>query len=146
MSDILTRIVEKRKQDIEEFGINFGFDIPKERQRPVHKFLTQKGVILEVKRASPSKGDISPDLDAAETALSYAKARATAISCLTETNYFKGTLGDLMNICSSIDNLESQNGTPLPAVLRKDFLLSPEEIEISYRAGADAVLQFRRAW
>ncbi len=144
MSDILTKIVEKRKQDIEQFGISFGFDIPKERQRPVHKFLTHKGVILEVKRASPSKGDISPDLDAADTAHSYAKAGAAAISCLTETNYFKGTLGDLMKVCSSIDNLESQNGTPLPAVLRKDFLLSPEEIEISYRAGADAVLLIAR--
>ncbi|MCR4901033.1 MAG: bifunctional indole-3-glycerol phosphate synthase/phosphoribosylanthranilate isomerase, partial [Treponema sp.] len=109
MSDILTRIVEKRKQDIEQLDINFGFDIPKERQRPVHKFLTQKGVILEVKRASPSKGDISPDLDAGQTACSYAKVGAAAISCLTETNYFKGTLGDLMNVCSSIDKLECQN-------------------------------------
>ncbi len=144
MSDILTKIVEKRKQDIEQLGINFGFDIPKERQRPVHKFLTQKGVILEVKRASPSKGDISPDLDAGQTACSYAKVGAAAISCLTETNYFKGTLGDLMNVCSSIDKLECQNGNPLPAVLRKDFLLSTEEIEISYRAGADAVLLIAR--
>ena len=144
MSDILTRIVEKRKQDIEELGINFGFDIPKERQRPVHKFLTQKGVILEVKRASPSKGDISPKLDAGQTACSYTKAGAAAISCLTETNYFKGTLDDLINVCSSIDKLESQKGTLLPAVLRKDFLLTAEEIEISYRAGADAVLLIAR--
>ena len=144
MSDILTSIVEKRKQDIERLGTNFGFDIPKKRQRPVHKFLTQKGVILEVKRASPSKGDISPDLDAGQTALSYAKAGAAAISCLTETNYFKGSLGDLMTVCSSLDNLEAQNGRPLPAVLRKDFLLSPEEIEVSYLAGADAVLLIAR--
>ena len=144
MSDILSTIVEKRKQDIKQLGVTFGYDIPEKRQRPVHKFLTQKGVILEVKRASPSKGDISPDLDAAQTARSYAQAGAAAISCLTETNYFKGNLGNLMSVCSSIDNLESQFGKPLPAVLRKDFLLSPEEIEVSYRSGADAVLLITR--
>ncbi|MBP5603280.1 MAG: bifunctional indole-3-glycerol phosphate synthase/phosphoribosylanthranilate isomerase [Treponema sp.] len=144
MSDILTSIIEKRKNDIERSGITFGFDLPQKRRRPVHKFLTQKGVILEVKRASPSKGDICPDLDAAQTAVSYAKAGAAAISCLTETNYFKGNLGDLMNVCTSLDNLESQSGKPLPAVLRKDFLLSSEEIEVSYLAGADAVLLIAR--
>ena len=47
MSDILSTIVEKRKADIERLGFTFGYDIPEERQRPVHKLLTQKGVILE---------------------------------------------------------------------------------------------------
>ena len=144
MSDILTSIVEKRKEDIKRLGTSFGFALPKNRLRPLHKLLPQKGVILEVKRASPSKGDISPNLDAAQTAISYAKAGAAAISCLTETNYFKGSLGDLMKVCSCLDKMESQNGRPLPAVLRKDFLLSPEEIEVSYRAGADAVLLIAR--
>ncbi len=144
MSDILTSIVEKRKEDIKRLGTSFGFDIPENRLRPLHKFLPQKGVILEVKRASPSKGDISPNLDASQTAISYAKAGAAAISCLTETNYFKGSLDDLMKVCSSLDTRESRNGSPLPAVLRKDFLLSAEEIEVSYRAGADAVLLIAR--
>lgn len=144
MSDILSTIVEKRKADIQRLGFTFGYDIPEERQRPVHKLLTQKGVILEIKRASPSKGDISPDLDAAQTARSYAQAGAAAISCLTETNYFKGNLGDLMDVCNSIDHLEAEFGKTLPAILRKDFLLSPEEIEVSYRAGADAVLLIAR--
>ena len=120
MTDILTTIVEKRKADIKRLGVTFGFDIPEVRQRPVHPFLKQKGVILEVKRASPSKGDIAPDLNAAETARSYAKAGAAAISCLTETNYFKGTLDDLMAVCEAV---------PDTAVLRKDFLLTAEEVE-----------------
>ena len=144
MSDILTSIIEKRKEDIKRLGTSFGFELPQKRRRPVHKFLTKKGVILEVKRASPSKGDICPDLDAAQTAVSYAKLGAAAISCLTETNYFKGSLEDLMKVCSSLDKMESQSGRPLPAVLRKDFLLSPEEIEVSYLAGADAVLLIAR--
>ena len=134
MADILTEIVEKRKADIERLGITFGFEIPEVRKRPVHKFLCNKGVILEVKRASPSKGDIAPDLDAVETAKSYEAAGAAAISCLTETNFFKGTLGDLMAICNAVDI----------AVLRKDFLINDEEVEIAYRAGADAVLLIAR--
>ncbi len=135
MSDILTTIVEKRKEDIARLGVTFGFKIPEKRQRLVHPFLTQKGVILEVKRASPSKGDIAPSLNSAETARSYASAGAAAISCLTETNYFKGTLGDLMAVCEAV---------PDTAVLRKDFLLSTEEVEVAYRAGADAVLLIAR--
>ena len=135
MKDILTTIVEKRKEDMDRLGVTFGFKIPESRQRPVHPFLTQKGVILEIKRASPSKGDIAPDLDAAETARSYAGAGAAAISCLTETNYFKGTLEDLMKVCKA---------APDTAVLRKDFLINEEEVEVAYRAGADAVLLIAR--
>ncbi len=140
MADILTTIVEKRKADIEHLGLTFGYDIPEKRERPVRAFLETKGVILEVKRASPSKGDIAPDLDAGETAKSYALAGARAISCLTESNYFKGNLGDLMKVCEAVDELTC----PGPAVLRKDFLLYPDEVEISYRAGADAILLIAR--
>ena len=140
MTDILTRIVEKRKVDIEKLGMTFGFDIPLERKRPVRPFLDDKGVILEVKRASPSKGDIAPELDAAQTARAYAEAGARAISCLTESNYFKGSLVDLMKACEAVDELTY----PGPAVLRKDFLLYPDEVEISYRAGADAILLIAR--
>ena len=140
MADILTTIVEKRRADIERLGLTFGYDIPEKCERPVRPFLDEKGVILEVKRASPSKGDISPELDAGETAKSYAEAGARAISCLTESNYFKGSLGDLMKVCEAVDELTY----PGPAVLRKDFLLYPEEVEISYRAGADAILLIAR--
>ena len=144
MADILTTIVEKRKEDMKRLGVTFGFQIPEIRQRPVHPFIKQKGVILEVKRASPSKGDIAPDLDAAETALSYAQSGAAAISCLTETNFFKGNLGDLMKICEALDAYEKSSGRQAPALLRKDFLINEEEVEIAYRAGADAVLLIAR--
>lgn len=142
--NILDEIVERRKNDIKQLGWDFGFSIPEKRQRPVHPFLNSKGVILEVKRASPSKGDIAPDLDSAATALSYAKAGASAISCLTEANYFKGTLEDLMKVCAAIDSFEKETGTTGPAVLRKDFLIDEKEIEVAYRSGADAVLLISR--
>ncbi|MBP5695249.1 MAG: indole-3-glycerol-phosphate synthase, partial [Treponema sp.] len=152
MADILTTIVEKRKADLERLGLAFGFEIPEKRGRPVHPFLVKKGVILEVKRASPSKGEIAPNLNAAETAHSYAAAGASAISCLTEGNYFKGSLKDLIEVCEAVDEYaegaadssESERLCVVPAVLRKDFLLSADEVDISYRAGADAILLIAR--
>ena len=142
--NILDTIIEKRRADISRLGFDFGFSLPARRERAMHPFLAQKGVILEVKRASPSKGDISPDLDSYKTAFSYAESGARAISCLTETNYFKGTLADLMNVCRAADDFETKTGKPSPAVLRKDFLLSADEVDVAYRAGADAVLLIAR--
>lgn len=131
MKNIIAEIVEQRKKDIAERGFNFGFDIPEKRTRPINKFMAERGVILEVKRASPSKGDIAPNLNPVETALKYKKNGAKAISCLTEENYFKGSLKDLMDICNAIPDI---------AVLRKDFLIDEQEIEIAFCCGADAVL------
>ena len=132
--DILTQIVEGRKADMKKRGLDFGYEIPQERKRRVHPFIQEKGVVLEVKRASPSKGDIAPKLNASETAMAYQEAGASAISVLTEENYFKGNLGDLMSVCQSVD----------VAVLRKDFLVFPDEIDIAYKCGADAVLLIAR--
>ena len=132
--DILTQIVEGRKADMEKRGLSFGYEIPQERKRRVHPFIQEKGVVLEVKRASPSKGDIAPKLNASETALAYQEAGASAISVLTEENYFKGNLGDLISVCQSVD----------AAVLRKDFLVFPDEIDVAYKCGADAVLLIAR--
>ena len=131
MKNVIAEIVERRKKDIAERGYTFGFDIPEKRTRPVNPFMAEKGVILEVKRASPSKGDIAPDLNSAETARRYRECGASAISCLTEENYFKGSLQDLINVCNEVQDV---------AVLRKDFLIDEEEIDIAYRCGADAVL------
>ena len=142
--DILSEIIQRRNEDIKSKGFEFGFEIPKARTRKIHPFLLEKGVILEVKRASPSKGDIAINLDSYETTKTYAKAGAKAVSCLTEMNYFKGNLGDLMNVCRAADDFEKETGKNPPAVLRKDFLTSVQDVEISYRAGADAILLIAR--
>ena len=143
--DILTEIIDRRKSDMERLGLEFGCPVPETRQRKIHPFIQEKGAILEIKRASPSKGDIAPGLDAGVTAVQYAKAGARAISCLTETNYFKGTLNDFMKAAAALDEYEAANpGVQIPALLRKDFLISAAEVEVAYRAGADAVLLIAR--
>ncbi len=136
MDDILTRIIEKRLADIREKGFAYGHSVPTKRTRPIVPFLPKAGTILEIKRASPSKGIIAPDLDAKATAIAYKKAGTAAISCLTEENFFHGNLVDLQQACEGAGDKV--------AVLRKDFLLSEEEIEIAYLCGADAVLLIAR--
>lgn len=88
------------------------------------------GIIAEVKKASPSKGDINPDLDPVQCARDYTKGGACAISVLTERHFFKGCLEDLEAVCKATD---------LP-VLRKDFTISSYQIYEARKAGADAVL------
>lgn len=134
--DILTEICEKRRADMEAKGLTFGHAIPEIRERPVVPFLAEPGTILEIKRSSPSKGMIAPDLKADKTAKSYIKAGTKAISCLTEERYFNGSLEDLIKTCKTAGKK--------CAVLRKDFLLEPDEIEISYKCGCDAVLLIAR--
>ena len=142
--NILDEIVQQRKKDIDEKSVTLGFQIPQERNRKITPFLPQKGVILEIKRASPSKGDIAPDLDSGKTAKAYSNAKTSAISVLTEEHWFKGNLNDLQNVCAAVDEWSKENNCPPPAILRKDFLLSPREIDIAYKCGADAVLLIAR--
>ncbi|MBR2308757.1 MAG: bifunctional indole-3-glycerol phosphate synthase/phosphoribosylanthranilate isomerase, partial [Fibrobacter sp.] len=141
--DILSKIVRMRREDIERLGLNFGIEIPEKRRRGHIEFLGTPGAILEVKRASPSKGDIAPDLDPVGLASTYADAHAQAVSVLTEGNFFKGTLRDLIAVADSMEE-RAKKGLHACAVLRKDFLLYEDEIDIAYRCGADAVLLIAR--
>ncbi|SMC71393.1 indole-3-glycerol phosphate synthase [Desulfocicer vacuolatum DSM 3385] len=88
------------------------------------------GIIAEIKKASPSKGDIRLDLDPARYAKKYTRAGACAISILTEEHFFKGSLHDLTAV---------RRVTDLP-ILRKDFTISEYQIYEAGAAGADAVL------
>ena len=90
----------------------------------------QLAVIAEVKRRSPSKGDIAPELDAVAQARAYEAAGADAVSVLTEPTRFGGSLDDLRAVCAAVD---------LP-VLRKDFIVDRGQIWEAAEAGAAAVL------
>ncbi|ORX72719.1 IGPS-domain-containing protein [Linderina pennispora] len=92
-------------------------------------------VLAEVKRASPSKGDIAVNAVAASQALEYAQAGAAAISVLTEPHWFKGSIDDLRDVRLAIAALENR-----PAVLRKEFIFDRYQIAEARLAGADSVL------
>lgn len=87
-------------------------------------------VIAEVKRRSPSRGNLAPILDPAGLAREYVAGGATAISVLTEPRRFGGQLADLDAVRRAVD-------VPL---LRKDFILSPYQVWEARAYGADLVL------
>jgi indole-3-glycerol phosphate synthase len=87
-------------------------------------------VIAEVKRRSPSRGDLRPDLDPAALAGAYAAGGAAAVSVLTEPRHFAGSPEDLRAVRTAVD---------LP-VLRKDFVSTRYQVWESRAWGADAML------
>lgn len=102
------------------------------RTRNIRDFLGGgPGIIAEIKRASPSRGWIRKDLDAAVIARSYAAGGACAVSVLTENRFFGGSLRDLA---------EAKTGCGGLPVLRKDFLLDEYMVAESRAHGADLVL------
>jgi indole-3-glycerol phosphate synthase len=87
-------------------------------------------IIAEVKRASPSRGQLSEIPDPAALAASYELGGASAISVLTEQRRFGGSLADLESVREAVN---------LP-VLRKDFIAEPYQVFEARAAGADIVL------
>lgn len=97
-----------------------------------HTFLSRNemNVIAEVKRSSPSKGDLAPITDPAALAEKYQEAGAAAVSVLTEQRRFGGSLSDLDVVRSRIE---------IP-VLRKDFMVDEYQFLEARAHGADIVL------
>src|SRR5947208_7631278 len=103
--------------------------------RPVRPFRAAlaapgMGVIAEIKRRSPSKGDLAPVLVPAVLAKAYAEGGANCLSVLTDTEFFGGSVDDLV---------EARTACDLP-VLRKDFTVSEADVYDARGMGADAVL------
>lgn len=88
------------------------------------------GVIAEVKRRSPSKGDLAPDLDPAALATSYQDGGAACCSVLTDVEFFGGSVDDLQAVHAAVD---------LP-ILRKDFTVSAHDVVDARLMGADCLL------
>jgi len=87
-------------------------------------------VIAELKPASPSRGVLCQEYNPREMARGYESAEASALSVLTEKDFFGGSLEDLQ---------AARGAVQLP-VLRKDFILDPYQVYESVAAGADALL------
>jgi indole-3-glycerol phosphate synthase len=88
------------------------------------------GVIAEIKRRSPSKGDLNADLDPAEMARSYELGGASCLSVLTDAEHFGGSVADLQ---------AARAACALP-VIRKDFTVSDRDVLDARIMGADCVL------
>lgn len=87
-------------------------------------------VISEIKRRSPSKGDLAPDLDPVELAQQYERGGAVCLSVLTDVDFFGGSIEDLV---------VARAACTLP-VLRKDFTVSARDVCDARIVGADCVL------
>jgi indole-3-glycerol phosphate synthase len=92
-------------------------------------------LIAEIKRASPSKGVFDADLDAVDQARRYAAAGASAISILTEPDFFRGSIKDLEAVSTAFAADPDR-----PALLRKEFIWDPYQLLEARAFGADALL------
>ncbi len=135
---VLDDLVEGALEDLAVRQARVSLDRLKERVRRADPALDPLpvfagpgvAVIAEVKRASPSRGDLAPIEDPAALALEYAKGGAAAISVLTESKRFGGSLDDLVEVRCAVD---------IP-VLRKDFIVTPYQLFEARAAGADLAL------
>ncbi len=105
-------------------------DVDPPRDPMPHFRSAGSSVIAEVKRKSPSKGDLADIADPASLAAAYAQGGAAAISVLTEQRRFGGSLDDLRAVRAAVD-------TP---ILRKDFIVTSYQLLEARSAGADLAL------
>lgn len=150
---ILSKIFAKRRDDYEQLqklpGLSFDdlkvtYEYTKTNYQRINLYdrlstsQEKYNVFAEIKRASPSKGDINIFKNVLKQAKLYADSRATVISCLTEPEWFKGYLHDFRNIADFLKLNYTASERPL--LLRKDFIFSEYQILESVLAGADTVL------
>ena len=137
--NILERIVEARRESVAhrkrvlpEAALRMAVEKKVAAPRDFPSALTRPGVriIAEMKKASPSCGVIRSDFAPALLAADLEKAGATALSVLTEEDFFSGSLVDLK---------EASRVTSIP-ILRKDFILDPWQVWETRAAGADSFL------
>jgi indole-3-glycerol phosphate synthase len=138
---ILDEIVKRKRERLKEVKIKNPLSDLKEKVRDLPEtkdfkeaIKREKGepirLIAEIKKSSPSKGIIRDDLDPEEIANIYEEKGASAISVLTEEDFFKGSLSDLQEVRGKVK---------LP-LLRKDFIFDPYQVYESRLNGADAIL------
>lgn len=134
---ILEKIVEHKKKEVAERKRSFSGQDLRE-----HQFTTKKNrfrdalkkpgmsLIAEVKKASPSRGVFVKDFDPVKLAAAYERGGASAVSVLTDTRFFMGSLHHLKKVREKVK---------LP-ILRKDFIIDQYQIYETAFAGADALL------
>lgn len=137
---ILADILQQKRVEIDAAQLQCSEDallklaLDSEEPRGFRRALRQHqgpAIIAEIKRASPSRGPIRPELDPAATGKEYAAAGAACISVLTDEKFFAGHLGFLRDV---------RRAAPQCPILRKDFTIDRYQVWESRAAGADAIL------
>jgi indole-3-glycerol phosphate synthase len=135
--DILARIVAQKREDLARAvstHANWGRRAEERTasRRDFRAALSSRlpAIIAEAKKASPSRGVLAPDFDAARIACAYERGGAAAVSVLTDEPFFQGSLADLEAARAAIS---------LP-VLRKDFTIANEHVVEAAAHSADAIL------
>ncbi|MEC9071680.1 MAG: indole-3-glycerol phosphate synthase TrpC [Myxococcota bacterium] len=135
-SDTLSRILDTTRAALRESPPDEGLLHTRvQAQNPPVDTLAALGgaglsIIAEIKRRSPSEGDLRGGLNPVDIATGYAEAGAAAISVLTEPAYFGGSLEDLSSV---------SNAVSIPC-LRKDFIVDPIQVLEARASGASLVL------
>jgi indole-3-glycerol phosphate synthase len=161
MSDKLTEIMAHKRREIaplvrpvsegELARLDVTLPRPPSFATALRRADRRLAVIAEIKRRSPSAGDIKQNADAPTQALTYRTAGADALSILTDEKYFGGSLADLRGVTSRFrDGAGASNpsGVSLPnppPCLRKDFFVHPIQVLQAREAGASAILIIVRA-
>lgn len=135
---ILDEIVENKRREVAESKLKTPVHLLEERAASAPKVrdfrtaLRKEGIslIAEIKRASPSRGDMLPGVDAVELAALYEQSGARALSVLTDSKYFKG----------SVEDLESAHQHVKIPCLRKEFIIDEYQIIEARAYCADAIL------
>ncbi|GAB4436695.1 MAG: indole-3-glycerol phosphate synthase TrpC [bacterium] len=141
----LQRVVKEKKAKVKEWKSKKPLSQIKEQmalteKRPFYELFSVRGskevkIIAEIKKASPSKGELIQEFNLETLVKAYDEGGATALSVITEENYFSGSLQFLSR---------ARDLTKLP-LLRKDFIVDEYEIYQSKAYGADAVLLISEA-
>jgi indole-3-glycerol phosphate synthase len=124
----LSEIIDHKREEIKSLKL-----IERPRYRPVMdpvRSLRRNPFIAEIKKASPSRGDINSGVDITRQARAYEQGGAGAVSVLTDTRFFQGSYDYLADLSRDIR---------LP-LLCKDFILSEVQVDNAYHHGADFIL------
>ncbi|PLS16834.1 indole-3-glycerol phosphate synthase TrpC [Bacillus sp. M6-12] len=132
---ILDKIIHQKQREVEKLkkGGFPSINIASRKTISLYNQLAKAktlSIIAEIKRASPSKGDINPLVIPYLQAALYEKNGAAAISVLTDETFFKGSFTDLAEVRPHVN---------LP-ILCKDFIIDEIQIDLAKQAGADVVL------
>jgi indole-3-glycerol phosphate synthase len=150
MADKLTEIMAWKRQEIaglvrpvadrELTALDAALPKPPRFAEALRRPDGKLAVIAEIKRRSPSAGDIAAGISATEQAVKYRSAGAAALSVLTDQKFFGGSLEDL----TGVTTLFRENPPAVPC-LRKDFMVHPIQVLQARQAGASAILIIVRA-